>query len=410
MGLTWIPRAFEPYHDSCMSCGCIFSLTSSPWVPYFMCSCALPSSGRLGPSRAEVGIGFRCVRLVQALSSSPPSAGLVPCPSASAFLFPCPFRVCPLRARCVVLVFSLSLVFWVPLFAFWLSNCHFIVIFISLSLSFHPPRCCGMCVCVCAWVWVRVCVYRCKTSYFCRGATAHLPMFPNEATEDVLDGFMDAWTCTCIIFIYIVCIYIYIVPPLGANKSQLGGTYILSLLFYTVNVYCDYTSIYYCIRSHSLCQFIVGVFARPLHSTSEFAKTVLSKCVFVRGSCVSKLYVSKPAQCHKCHTCHTKWRSMSPSTKPATKWRSMSPTATPATQTAPATTGPRDTHQKITIRCKRQLFLGSKKILSGSNKNYSGRGKQRRKKGRKGGRKEGRTEAGRRVGSKESSKLERATK
>ena len=78
-------------------------------------------------------------------------------------------------------------------------------------------------------------------------------------------------------------LYIYIVPPLGAYKSQLGGTYILSLLFYTVNVYCDYTSIYYCIRSHSSCQFIVGVFARPLHSTSEFAKTVLSKCVIHAG-------------------------------------------------------------------------------------------------------------------------------
>ena len=33
--------------------------------------------------------------------------------------------------------------------------------------------------------------------------------------------------------------YIYIVPPLGAYKSQLGGTYILSLLFYTFNVSCD---------------------------------------------------------------------------------------------------------------------------------------------------------------------------
>ena len=33
--------------------------------------------------------------------------------------------------------------------------------------------------------------------------------------------------------------YIYIVPPLGAYKSQLGGTYILSLLVYTVNVSCD---------------------------------------------------------------------------------------------------------------------------------------------------------------------------
>ena len=35
------------------------------------------------------------------------------------------------------------------------------------------------------------------------------------------------------------------IPPLGAFKSQLGGTYILSLLVYMVNVYCDYTSIYY---------------------------------------------------------------------------------------------------------------------------------------------------------------------
>jgi len=68
---------------------------------------------------------------------------------------------------------------------------------------------------------------------------------------------------------------------LNSQGSQLGGTYILSLLFYTVNVYCDYTSIYYYIRSHSSCQFIVGVFARPLHSTSEFAKAVLSKCVCV---------------------------------------------------------------------------------------------------------------------------------
>ena len=40
-----------------------------------------------------------------------------------------------------------------------------------------------------------VCVYhlnRCKTSIICRGAAAHLPMLPNEATEDVVDGFMDA--------------------------------------------------------------------------------------------------------------------------------------------------------------------------------------------------------------------------
>ena len=51
------------------------------------------------------------------------------------------------------------------------------------------------CLSVCLFVCLSVCVYhlnRCKTSIFCRGATAHLPMLPNEATEDVVDGFMDA--------------------------------------------------------------------------------------------------------------------------------------------------------------------------------------------------------------------------
>jgi hypothetical protein len=41
-----------------------------------------------------------------------------------------------------------------------------------------------------------------------------------------------------------------IVPPLGALKSQLGGTYILSLLTYTVIVFCDYTSIYLYVYIH----------------------------------------------------------------------------------------------------------------------------------------------------------------
>ena len=79
----------------------------------------------------------------------PPPLVLFRCPSASAFLFPCLFRVCPFRARCVVLVFSLSLFFCVPLFASWLSKFHFIFIFISLSFSFHLPRFGGACVCVC---------------------------------------------------------------------------------------------------------------------------------------------------------------------------------------------------------------------------------------------------------------------
>ena len=58
---------------------------------------------------------------------------------------------------------------------------------------------------------------------------------------------MGSWTHEPVpaLYIYVyIYVYIYIVPPLGAYKPQLGGTYILSLLFYTVNVYCDYTSIY----------------------------------------------------------------------------------------------------------------------------------------------------------------------
>ena len=49
--VTWMPRAFEPYHESCMNCGCIMSTTSSPWVPI---SCVLAFSS------LQVGLA-RCV-------------------------------------------------------------------------------------------------------------------------------------------------------------------------------------------------------------------------------------------------------------------------------------------------------------------------------------------------------------
>ena len=92
------------------------SLTSSPWVPFssfFMCSCVLLSPGRFGPLRAEVVVGFRCVRLVQALLSSPSSAGLFRFPSASAFLFPCLSRVARsgLGFMCWCLLFPSSFAF-----------------------------------------------------------------------------------------------------------------------------------------------------------------------------------------------------------------------------------------------------------------------------------------------------------
>ena len=39
----------------------------------------------------------------------------------------------------------------------------------------------------------------------------------------------------------------------------------------------------YIVTFHSSCLFIVDVFARPMHFTSEFAMTVLSKCVIHAG-------------------------------------------------------------------------------------------------------------------------------
>ena len=43
------------------------------------------------------------------------------------------------------------------------------------------------------------------------------------------------------------CFYISIVPPLGAYKSQLGGTYSLSLLVSTVNDPCDLNNLNICV-------------------------------------------------------------------------------------------------------------------------------------------------------------------
>ena len=72
--------------------------------------------------------------------------------------------------------------------------------------------------------------------------------------------------------------YIYIVPPLGAYKSQLGGTYILSLLVYTFNVSCD-PYIYIYILSHPFMFIVLVSLSRLGHSTSKFGKLFRFKCV-----------------------------------------------------------------------------------------------------------------------------------
>ena len=146
------------------------------WSPI---SCVLPFVGRLGPACAKIGLGFAVVGWFRRFCPPPPpSAGLGLSPSASAFLFPCLFRVCPLRARCVgVGVFSFPLPFAFPLFVSRLSNSHFIFMFTSPSsffiLTFTSSSeftpCLAGCVCV-------EHLNRCKTShrsFQSRGAVVH---------------------------------------------------------------------------------------------------------------------------------------------------------------------------------------------------------------------------------------------
>ena len=71
-------------------------------------------------------------------------------------------------------------------------------------------------------------------------------------------------------------------PALGAYKSQQGGPifYCCCFVWSTCTVIirvCIFMNI------HSSCHLIVGVCARQMHSTSEFAMTVLSKCVINAG-------------------------------------------------------------------------------------------------------------------------------
>ena len=132
---------------ACLS-GCTLLSTISTLVPFLHVSFLSP--GRFGSCACRGRFRFLHGRLVQALPSSPSSAGLGPFPSASAFSFSLPFRGSPAPGQVCWCwcPFSLSVFFCVPLFASWLSNFHFTFMFRSFSLSFHLPRCCGACVCV----------------------------------------------------------------------------------------------------------------------------------------------------------------------------------------------------------------------------------------------------------------------
>ena len=123
----------------------VFSPTNPHWPPI---SYVLPSPHRSVPSRAEVCVGSRCVRLVQALSSFPPSAGLVPCPSTLRFSFPLPFQGLPAPGQVCPCWCSLLLLLRSPLCVlvkyFFISSSrsshlHSPLILIVTSSSVAPP-------------------------------------------------------------------------------------------------------------------------------------------------------------------------------------------------------------------------------------------------------------------------------
>ena len=104
-----------------------------PMGPLFHLVRCFPPQVGLGSARSQAGVGHALVGWFRCFRPFPPSAGLGPFPSASAFLFPCLFRVCPLRARCVGVCFSFLSFLRSPLGS-WLSNFHLILIVISPSL------------------------------------------------------------------------------------------------------------------------------------------------------------------------------------------------------------------------------------------------------------------------------------
>ena len=126
-------------------------------------------------------------------------------------------------------------------------------IYACVSLCVRLCGCMHVCMYVCMYVCIYVCVYvyvcvyhlnRCKTSYYRMGVWHSCPTTCNEAVGMTGKGNVAGFLYLQYLQINLY-IYICIVPPLGAFKSQLGGTYSISLLFYTVNVFCEYIFITY---------------------------------------------------------------------------------------------------------------------------------------------------------------------
>ena len=135
----------------------------------------------------------------------------------------------------------------------------------------------SMCVCTI--------LYRCKTSifYIVQGGNS-----PSSYVAQRSYGRCGGWvswtheTCTCNIYI----IYIYSPRPWAhLSRSWGGDIYLIAVVFIrSMSTVIIPLSLYiFIVTFHSSCLFIVDVFARPMHFTSEFAMTVLSKCVIHAG-------------------------------------------------------------------------------------------------------------------------------
>ena len=92
-----------------------------------------------------------------------------------------------------------------------------------------------------------------------------------------MEVWMEVWTQTSV----------PAVSHLGAFKSQLGDTsYCVFLLLFNCSVKCQPNfNLRFLTSDHSMApvRFNWNVFARKMHSTSEFAKVFLSKCVIHAG-------------------------------------------------------------------------------------------------------------------------------
>ena len=196
---------------------------------------------------------------------SPPSAGLVPCPSTLRFSFPLPFQGLPAPGQ-VCCVGVLSFFFCVPLFASWLSisssHLHGHLTFtppssssIFTSSSVAPP-CQRQGVCVCDTLKLLLFIY---IYIYMRGVTGVPGGSVNN--EDTSPG-----PCKCTRGT--------VVTHLGAFKTQLVVT-IVPYIYIYIYIHSYLTNLVACYRT----QFL------PDHYNDPFLSSVCVVCDKVVLAC-----------------------------------------------------------------------------------------------------------------------------